>query len=771
LSLHRLRVFGGLHLEGPGGAAVGIASRRRPLALLAVLAVHGEQGLSRDRAATLLWGDTDDRHALRSLSDALYSIRAELGPDAVLSSATELRLNPAVVESDVVAFTAALRRGDRQAAVEVWGGPLLEGFHVSGAEAFEEWLDTERRRFSGEFGDALEVLTDEARKAGRYAAAVTGLRRLAALDPYNSRIALELARTLAQSRDPGNAVQVLREHTELLRSALGAEPDPAVVRLMGELRAGAGRVDVGPDGSPRSFRSVFDTGSGDGWGTDDGAGVAAVPAVPGEHRSAVARAMRSVAARPALAILAPVALVVAGWGAVRLAQARFGPRVHRLAVLPLRNLTGDSSVGPFVDGVTEELTARLSRVAELQVTSRTSATVFRDSTLTSARIAAALGVDGLIEGAVVRWGDLVRVTVQSIDARSDRHLGAETLEGPPESLPGELADAVLRSLRVRPSAQERSRIARPGSRDPRVAALIARGRWQEALALDSTSARAWAERALQLVDSTWLWPPKAEWRPSPFLRAAAAAAARAVRLDSTESSAHHALGAVAMANHDYVTSERELRRAIALNPSNARARGDLAELLALLGHDDEAVAEVYRAKRLAPLSGRVLVDVNWVLIVARRWDAYEAEEREQLRRGPDDYVGFAGGSRFIATLCAGRPREALATVDSTRTLMPSEKHRNDDLGVAIILAHLGQKDSALAIIRRAERITDVYVRRFWLAWAYAAVGEMDRAVYAYRDAAAMGETGLRATVLTCLSDPLRSDPRWPELLRLLNLAP
>jgi TolB-like protein len=450
---------------------------------------------------------------------------------------------------------------------------------------------------------------------------------------------------------------------------------------------------------------------------------------------------------------------------------RFGPPIRSLAVLPLRNLTGDSSVGSFVDGVTEELTARLSRVAELQVTSRTSATVYRDSTLTSARIAAALGVEGLVEGAVVRWGDRVRVTVQSIDARTGRHLGAETLEGTPDSLPGELADAVLRSLRIRPSAQERSRVVRPGSRDPRVAALIARERWQEALDLDSTSARAWAGRALQLVDSTWLWPTKAEWRPSPFLRAAAAAAARAVRLDSNESSAHHALGAVAMAYNEYVTSERELRRAIELNPSNARARGDLAELLALLGHDDEAVAEVYRAKRLAPLSGRVLVDVNWVLVMARRWDAYEAEVREQLRRWPDDYVGLTGGSRFIAALCEGRAREALAMSESTLALMPNQPQRDEDLGVAIILARLGHKDSAAAIIRRAKRITHLFVRRFWLAWAYAAVGEMDRAVSAFRDAAAMGETGLQATVLTCLSDPLRSDPRWPELLRLLNLSP
>ena len=775
---YRLRVFGGLQLEGPGGTAVGIASRRRPLALLAVLAVQGEQGLLRDRAAALLWGDTDDRHALRSLSDALYTIRSELGPDAVLSTATVLRLNPAVVGSDVETYRAALGRGDRRAAVEAWGGPLLEGFHVSGAELFEEWLDAERRRFATEFGDALEALASEARARGRYAEAVQGLRRLAALDPYNSRIAVELARTLARSEDPGNALQVLRDHVGVLRNALGAEPDPAVLRAMGELRAGLATPPSG-EGAGRAEPPSFVTASGDRWGSDDGAGPAAQAARDAARADATARplagALRLLEAHPALVALALVAVLALAWGATRLLASRARPPLHSLAVLPLRNLTGDPALGPVVDGVTEELTARLGQVERLQVTSRTSAMLYRDSRLDSREIAAALGVEGLLEGAVVKWDGRARVTAQVIDARRDRHLGARTIESSYDSLyaaPAQLADAVLRAVRITPEAEERALVAKHASRDPRVAALLAQGRPHEALAVDSTSARAWAAWSLALADSTWWWPQPLSWRPTPYVRAAREAADRAMRLDSTESDARTALGVALSLTYDWTEAERELRHAIDLQPSNALAHMNLGAVLSTVGRFDDGVAEDRVAKRLDPLSKAVYRELLWDLMMAKRWAEYSADSAEWRRLWPDDSstVDLYGNSVLIATLCR-TPAATLSLLRSQRALAGDTTDVRSDLGVAIGLVRSGHRREGMESLRRAERLKDVYQRRYWLTWAYAAVGDLDRAAAAFRDAAAMYETGLVATARTCLSEPLRADPRWPTLMRLINLTP
>lgn len=783
VGLYQLRIFGGLHLDGPGGGAVGLASRRRPLALLAALAAQGEQGLSRDRAAALLWGDTDDRHALRSLSDALYTIRAELGPDAVLSSATELKLNPSVVESDVAAFTAALRRGDRAAAVAAWGGPLLEGFHVAGAESFEEWLDGARRRFGGEFSDALEGLAAAARKKGDFAAAVGWLRRLAALDPYNSRVAIELARTLVQARDPGNALQLLRDHVRELRSALGAEPDAAVLRLIAELRAGSAAAPAGVEGLVRPGRPLFDTGSGDGWGSDDGsaagagprgAGASGAPAGSAGRRSTAGRALQLVATRPGLAAVALVVLGVAGWGALRLAQARFGPPIRRLVVLPLRNLTGDTTLKPLVDGMTEELTARLGQVAGLEVVSRTTAEHYRDTKLSSAAIAAELGVEGLLEGAVVRWAPRLHVTIQVIDARRDLHLGAKTVDLSSDSLdvvPAELAHVVMQSLRIEPTLEEQRRLETHVSRNPRVTALLTQGRWEEALAADSSDARAWAARSIAMSMKSWMPTDSPSWRATPYVLAAKEAAARAVSLDSNESEAQHALGVAASVNNDYQLAERALRRAIALQPSNAVAISDLAGLLPLVGRTDEALAEARRATRLDPLSGMVRVSLNWVLLVARRWDEYERAAQEWLRiwPSPDSLASLIGGSLMIVRFCQGRPEEAAASLDTSLQINHAWASRAYDPMRLIILAKLGRLDEARAMLRRLEARS--WTRQFWLAWAYAAVGETEKAVAAYRNSAAMYEGGLQGTVLTCLADPLRTDPRWPELLGLLNIRP
>jgi DNA-binding SARP family transcriptional activator/TolB-like protein/Tfp pilus assembly protein PilF len=777
---------------------VGLASRRRPLALLAVLTVQGEQGISRDRAASLLWGDTDDKHALRSLSDALYTIRSDLSPDAVVSTATELRLNRAVVASDVAAFVEAKHRGDRAAAVAAYRGPLLEGFHLAGAQLFEEWLDAERRRFTEAFAEALEGLALEARRAGDSSSAVTWWRRLVAEDPYNSRVAIELARVLALAGDPGNALQSLRDHVRELRVGLEAEPDAEVLRLIEELRTGAGRplgpraaVGPVPSGSARgeagtragATRSIFDSGSGASWGSDDaGAGVVAQPDAAGGLRAPrageapgtpIARAIRLLGARPAWAVVALAALLAVGWLSVRLLRGSIGPPIRRIVVLPLKNLTGDSTAGALVDGVTEELTARLGQLAVLEVISRTTAEHYRDSKLSGSRIAAELGVEGLLEGAVVRWANRVRATIQVIDARRDRHLAAKTVDLPwdaLEAVPAALADAVLQRLRVEPTSEERRRLERPASRNPRVAALLTQDRWEEALALDSNDARAWAAKSLAMSVAIWMPTRDVTWRAAPYVRAARVAADRALLLDSSESTAWHAYGMAANYENDLMMAERALRRAVALQPSNAAARSDLGGVLALLGRLGEAVDEVQHATRLDPQSGRVRVNLNWVLLVAKRWDEYDRAAAEWLRLGWGKSA-LIGGSQMIVTFCRGRTQEALAQVDSALDLDGKGATKRHDLMRAVVFARLGQMDSARATVRRAEQLTNENVKKFWLAWAYAWIGETDRAVNAYRDSYAMGEGGLQATVVTCLADPLREDPRWPELLGLLNLRP
>ena len=254
---YALHLFGGIRLVGPAGPVEGRASQRRQLAVLAVLAVSGQHGVTRDRLLGLLWGDTSERQARHHLSDALYFLHHELGAEALVEAGGSLSLNRAVVWSDAAAFDAAIGRGEAEAAVGLYVGPLLEGFYLNGARSFNEWVEGERQRYAITCEETLEALARAAAGVGDFAQATGWWQRLVALDPYNSRAVLALMQARVSAGDPANALLHLSLHTGVLREQLGIEPDPELVaygeRLQRELRvqsdASVSRV-AGPSNGP-----------------------------------------------------------------------------------------------------------------------------------------------------------------------------------------------------------------------------------------------------------------------------------------------------------------------------------------------------------------------------------------------------------------------------------------------------------------------------------------------------------------------------------------
>lgn len=241
----RILVLGGFEYVAAARPIGKRASQRRLSALLAVLAVAGERGSTRDRLAAILWGETDDAHARHSLSDALYALRTELGADVVTADATMVRLG-AGVTSDVGDFRAARQAGDRQAAVALYRGPLLDGFHVPGAPTFEEWLDVERGSLRRQYHDALEVLAHEAEVQGHLRDAVRWWEHLNSEDALNSRVAVALARAYTLAGDRGSAMRLLERHRTLLRDELGVNTGHNVRAVIEEVRNGA---VTGPNGA------------------------------------------------------------------------------------------------------------------------------------------------------------------------------------------------------------------------------------------------------------------------------------------------------------------------------------------------------------------------------------------------------------------------------------------------------------------------------------------------------------------------------------------
>ena len=220
----RLKFLGGAIVEGGPGGVTGLASRRHPLAILALLATAPSQTLSRSKLVGLLWPDSPEEKGRNRLNTYLHRIRSELGNDAVASVGDDLRLDGNTVDCDVCRFEEALEAGDHERAVRLYSGPFLDGFHLGGSAEFEHHVDRERARMRRGYRRALEALAEEAEEHGEPDAAARWWRERANDDPYDSGVARRLMEALAKTGNPASALRVARVHTQLLEQEFGTEP-------------------------------------------------------------------------------------------------------------------------------------------------------------------------------------------------------------------------------------------------------------------------------------------------------------------------------------------------------------------------------------------------------------------------------------------------------------------------------------------------------------------------------------------------------------------
>ncbi|MEP6491900.1 MAG: BTAD domain-containing putative transcriptional regulator [bacterium] len=222
-----LRTFGGALLEGPQDLVAGAISQRRRLAVLSLLAASGS-GISRDRLLGLLWPESGEERARHALSQLLHGLRRALGDDVIVANGAALRLNSSVVSSDVNDFANATAAGDDARAVSLYDGAFLDGFYLNGCPDFERWVDERRAALARQAEDAIERLAKRTSAAGGLVEAVEWWRRLAALRPLDSRVALSLMQARAAAGDRAGALHVARLHEALLHEELEAAPIPEI---------------------------------------------------------------------------------------------------------------------------------------------------------------------------------------------------------------------------------------------------------------------------------------------------------------------------------------------------------------------------------------------------------------------------------------------------------------------------------------------------------------------------------------------------------------
>ena len=478
-------------------------------------------------------------------------------------------------------------------------------------------------------------------------------------------------------------------------------------------------------------------------------------------------------------IAALVLAVIAVWQAwQRPALDGFeAPSLGSIAVLPFTNLGGNEDITPFVDGIHDDILTQLSKIGDLKVISRTSVMKYRDTDKSAANIADELGVAALLEGGVQRAGDRVRVNVQLIDARADDHLWAETYDQELTAanvfaIQTDLARQIARALDATLSADVSERLARRPTESLEAYDLYAEGRFlwnqrtaegmfrsielfQQATTLDSAYALAYAG----LADSyttlfSWgfiLWDdafPQIE-----------AALNRALELDPLLGEARTTRAMLLESQRLWGEAEREFVRALELSPGYATTRHWHALLLAMLGRFDEALSEIRRAAELDPLSPIISTNVGWLHSLSRDYEAAVEQLTRAVQREPDFYYTHVLLGDALAEL--GRYPEAIAASSRGAEMAPLP---NVELWLARVYARAGRREEALQIVE--ERSLGDPTR---IALVYVALGETEQAFQLLERAFETESPFVDEMKVEPRYDPLRSDPRFDEMLRRLGL--
>jgi len=411
----RLRTFGGLSIENPEADSEP-GARPRPLALLAILAVAGAKGLTRDRVLAVLWPETDEERARQSLSQAIYSLRRDLGVDVALSPPA-LRLDPAQISSDVGDFLNAVAAKNWGEAAALYVGPFLDGFYLADAPEFERWVESERASLTTEGIRAIESVARASAERGRHDEAAEHWHRLTRLDPGNSRIAASYMEALAAIGDRAAAIAHGRAHTDFLRRELDAQPDRGFEQLMSRLREADATAAQRPSVAPAVQPTM------------------APPAEPSRDTSDVAArvAPRNPRRRAALIAASLVAISVAAMLGWRIASART-PAHPVLAVGRIRDLAAPDSAA-LGDVLSEMLATSLGRLDELQVIANSrmleltprNADTSRTALTDAARRA---GATELVEGEMIPLPDQkLRLEVRRVDIAHGRVRGGYRVSG------------------------------------------------------------------------------------------------------------------------------------------------------------------------------------------------------------------------------------------------------------------------------------------------------------------------------------------------------
>jgi TolB-like protein/DNA-binding winged helix-turn-helix (wHTH) protein len=458
--------------------------------------------------------------------------------------------------------------------------------------------------------------------------------------------------------------------------------------------------------------------------------------------------------------------------------------VKSIAVLPLKNFSGDPAQEYFADGMTEAMINELAKIGSLKVISRTSTMQYKDTRKTTPEIARELNVDAVVEGSVMRSGDRVRITAQLIRAATDEHLWAESYDRDLSdvlALQREIARGIAGEIKIKLTPQEQQRLATTPPTNPSAHEAYLKGlyywnqaintpqpneydrllkksleSYEQAIKFDPNYALAYSSLA---TSYHWL----ASENSPQFYPNAKEAALKALALDDTLGQAHGALAYTIWRHEwDFAGAEREFKKADELTP-NSYIWG-YAQFLSTIGRHDEAIRKMKIAQDLDPLTMPVKIGAGRTYFQARQYDQAIAQFRRILELNPNQFDAHPGLG--AAYMLKGMNEEGIAEFQRVLDLSGG-MYAKKDLAWAYAMA--GRRNDAFKIL---DDLKDPSKQKSGshlnLAIIYGALGEKELGLAQLEVAYTKREQEILWLKVEPQFDGLRSDPRFDDLLRRIG---
>ncbi len=455
-----------------------------------------------------------------------------------------------------------------------------------------------------------------------------------------------------------------------------------------------------------------------------------------------------------------------------------------VAVVPFANLSGDPSQDFFVAGMHDAIISQLAKIGAITVISRTSVMRYRDSDASIPEIADQLGVEAVMEGSVLKAGDRVRISLQLMRAKPERHLWSESYERDLTdvlALHGEVAQSVAGAISAKLTTDEVQRLSRTVAVDPAAYELFLRGRHLN-LGMDEQAYRriAFLEQAIERAPEfapahaslarTLMWLVQLGIEPSSTTLRAREAVTRALELDPESGEVLAASGYFkTMFDWDPEAGGRDLARAIELEPNNVEALQDLAWHLTIVGDFDQSVEIWERAVRLDPFSPMLTMLHGWTLYLARRWEDSIATLESGMQRAPDfplNAVWLAAAYRRI-----GNHDRSLELCRRAEELDRSGSNRDLLAVLSLVYKELGSTEDAHRIAQQIEARSGQAGGSWFMALAAYTRDDREGAVEWFGKAADERFPMMVLLPIHPIAEDLLADLRMVDIANRVNIRP